>query len=118
MCLNTSTGVGLHLGTAGAGTPNNTRTVTVPIFVQSLSATTPTQVIDLGSHFSDPLITNSAVTMNIRAGGASQTIKLNLLDTTAPQTVANFFDYVNSGAYNNSFFHRETTAAKDGIGVF
>ena len=117
MFLNTSTGVGLHLGTAGAGMPNNAPTVTVPIFAQALSATTPTQVIDLAGHFSDPLITNSAVTMNISAGGASQTIKLNLLDTTAPQTVANFFDYVNSGAFNNSFFHRETTAAKDGIGV-
>jgi uncharacterized protein (TIGR03118 family) len=117
MFLNTSTTTALQVGTTGAGKPANTPIVTAPIASQSLSATTPSQVIDLAGNFGDPMITDSAVTMNITAGGASQTIKLNMLDTTAPRTVANFFDYINSGAFNNSFFHRETTAAKDGIGV-
>ena len=31
---------------------------------------------------------------------------MELFDTQAPQTVANFFDYIQSGAYNNSIFHR------------
>ncbi len=33
-------------------------------------------------------------------------IDINLYDTAAPQTVANFLAYVNSGAYRNSFIHR------------
>ncbi len=40
------------------------------------------------------------------SGGA---ININLFDAQAPQTVANFFDYINSGAYNNSIFHRLAT---------
>src|SRR5262249_10644362 len=117
--LNTSTTASLKFGfgTAGAGKPANAPVVTVPLFAQTLSASAPSQTLDLAGHFTNSVVTNSAVTMNITAGGASRTIKLTLLDTTAPQTVANFFDYVNSGAFNNSFFHRETTAARDGIGV-
>lgn len=34
------------------------------------------------------------------------TIDIELLDTEAPLTVANFLSYVNSGAYNNSIIHR------------
>jgi cyclophilin family peptidyl-prolyl cis-trans isomerase len=33
-------------------------------------------------------------------------IDIELFDTAAPLTVANFMNYVNSGAYNNSFIHR------------
>jgi peptidyl-prolyl cis-trans isomerase A (cyclophilin A) len=33
-------------------------------------------------------------------------IEIELFDTAAPLTVANFMNYVNSGAYNNSFIHR------------
>ena len=33
-------------------------------------------------------------------------IDIQLFDNEAPQTVANFLNYVNSGAYNNSFIHR------------
>lgn len=33
-------------------------------------------------------------------------INIELYDTAAPLTVANFMNYVNSGAYNNSFIHR------------
>ena len=34
------------------------------------------------------------------------TIDILLYDSAAPGTVANFLNYVNSGKYNNSFFHR------------
>ena len=34
------------------------------------------------------------------------TIDILLYDTAAPGTVANFLNYVNTGKYNNSFFHR------------
>jgi cyclophilin family peptidyl-prolyl cis-trans isomerase len=33
-------------------------------------------------------------------------IDIELYDTATPRTVANFLAYLNSGAYNNSFFHR------------
>src|SRR3989338_5688060 len=33
-------------------------------------------------------------------------IDIEVFDTAAPLTVANFMNYVNSGAYNNSFIHR------------
>lgn len=33
-------------------------------------------------------------------------IEIELFDAAAPLTVANFMNYVNSGAYNNSFIHR------------
>jgi len=33
-------------------------------------------------------------------------IDIELFDTAAPLTVANFMNYINSGAYNNSFIHR------------
>ena len=33
-------------------------------------------------------------------------IDIELFDSAAPLTVANFLNYVNSGAYNNSFIHR------------
>ena len=32
--------------------------------------------------------------------------RVNLFDNVTPVTVANFLDYVNNGAYTNSFFHR------------
>lgn len=32
--------------------------------------------------------------------------QVNLFDTTTPETVENFLDYVNNGDYNNSVFHR------------
>ncbi len=58
--------------------------------------------IDLAGIFTDPDITNSTVQINTDLGS----IKVQLFDTTAPQTVANFLDYVTSGAYNNDIFHR------------
>lgn len=33
-------------------------------------------------------------------------IEIELFDAAAPLTVANFMNYINSGAYNNSFIHR------------
>lgn len=36
-------------------------------------------------------------------------IDIELLDSGAPRTVANFLSYLNSGAYNNSFIHRSVT---------
>ena len=46
------------------------------------------------------------MTFNITNGGTPESLVVNLFDTTAPQTVDNFFDYVNSGDYNNALFTR------------
>ena len=43
------------------------------------------------------------VTMDTTLGN----IDIQLFDQTAPQTVANFLNYVISGAYDNSIFHRD-----------
>lgn len=40
--------------------------------------------------------------------------QIELLPSAAPQTVANFLSYVNSGAYTNTFFHR---SVQQGIGI-
>ena len=34
---------------------------------------------------------------------------VQLFDTQAPTTAANFLSYVNAGSYTNTFFHRSTT---------
>ncbi len=59
-------------------------------------------VKDLAGVFTDPDITNSEVQINTNMGS----IEVQLFDTTAPQTVANFFDYILNGSYNNTIFHR------------
>lgn len=43
---------------------------------------------------------------SVRMQTALGPIDIELFDTDAPQTVANFLGYVESGAYNNSFIHR------------
>ncbi len=47
---------------------------------------------------------SSATTVSMHT--ALGEISIELYDTAAPLTVANFMNYVNSGAYNNSFIHR------------
>ena len=117
--LNTSADTDLPFaGTPGLGTPNNTPFVSTPIANQTLSSTATTKTIDLAGHFSDPIISDSSVTMNVTANGvANQKINLTLSDTTAPQAVANFFDYVNAGGYDNNIFFRNTNTAGDGIDI-
>jgi cyclophilin family peptidyl-prolyl cis-trans isomerase len=59
-------------------------------------------VLDLAAYFDAITITNSIVEFNTSSGP----IQVQLFDRQAPQTVANFFDYVTSGLYNSSIFHR------------
>jgi cyclophilin family peptidyl-prolyl cis-trans isomerase len=47
---------------------------------------------------------SSATTVRLQT--ALGMVDIQLFDTAAPLTVANFLKYVNSGAYNNSFIHR------------
>jgi cyclophilin family peptidyl-prolyl cis-trans isomerase len=44
-------------------------------------------------------------------------VYVDLLDSVAPISAANFLQYVNAGRYDNSMIHRKTTVAGDGLGV-
>jgi cyclophilin family peptidyl-prolyl cis-trans isomerase len=102
-------------GTVTVGTPQGTATtnpsgdkggptVSTPINDVSVARNAADTTLDLAANFTDPDIVdgNTTVTLNTSSGP----INLTLLDRTAPQTVANFVDYVNNGSYNNSIFHR------------
>jgi cyclophilin family peptidyl-prolyl cis-trans isomerase len=78
--------------------------VTHPVSPISVSQNATPMTVDLAAHFGDPDIVdgNTTVTMNTSSGP----INLTLFDASAPQSVANFVDYAQSGTYTNSFFHR------------
>ena len=67
-------------------------------------------MIDLAANFGSADITTSQVTENITANGQTLPLNVTLFDAQTPQTVANFYDYVNSGRYNNSIFNRLVTS--------
>ncbi|HEY1603322.1 MAG TPA: peptidylprolyl isomerase [Pirellulales bacterium] len=49
---------------------------------------------------------DTVVTFNVTVAGQPESFQVELFNSAAPQTVANFLNYVNSGAYDNTFFHR------------
>jgi cyclophilin family peptidyl-prolyl cis-trans isomerase len=67
-----------------------------------------TSFVDLASNFFDPDTTNTTVTFNTTLG----TFNVNLLDTSAPETVTNFLNYIQAGDYNNGLFHRLSNLAQ------
>jgi cyclophilin family peptidyl-prolyl cis-trans isomerase len=77
-------------------------TQTAAVSPVQLAPGTSSSAIDLSQHFTDPLVTGSAVVIETTQGN----IALNLLDTTAPKTVANFLSYVNAGSYANTVIQR------------
>jgi peptidyl-prolyl cis-trans isomerase A (cyclophilin A) len=58
--------------------------------------------INLAQYFTDSTLPGTLVTFNTSLG----TIDVGLTDQATPLTVANFLSYVESGAYNGTFFHR------------
>ena len=58
--------------------------------------------ITLNQHFNDPVLPGTLVTFSTTQGN----IQVGLSDAATPQTVANFLSYLNSGAYNDTIFHR------------
>lgn len=58
--------------------------------------------IDLSTHFADPAIAGTVVQFQT----SINTFDVVLTDQATPRTVANFLNYVNSGAYNDTIFHR------------
>jgi cyclophilin family peptidyl-prolyl cis-trans isomerase len=106
--LSNSTPMQFLQSVAGSGTglanfrPNNAPFVKTAIQAVSVGKNAADTKIDLAANFSDPDITDSMVRIDTTDGP----INVELFDTKAPQTVANFLNYVQSGAYNNSVFHR------------
>ncbi len=82
--------------------PNNKPVVKTAIADLSLPLNSSGTSIDLAGHFSDPDMGNSLIRFTTSLGSFDVT----LFDALAPQTVANFYDYINAGDYNNSIFHR------------
>jgi cyclophilin family peptidyl-prolyl cis-trans isomerase len=58
--------------------------------------------LDVAGTFDDADITDTKVRFDTSAGP----VNVELFDRAAPKTVANFLNYVTSGAYANSIFHR------------
>jgi cyclophilin family peptidyl-prolyl cis-trans isomerase len=97
---------------------NNAPTISSAIADVSVAQNAADTKINLAGHFTDADFTNSQVTFNITRGGQTFAIPVELFDTTAPRTVANFFDYVTAGDYTNSIFHRlESTFVIQGGGL-
>lgn len=83
------------------------------------NTTTPT-VIDLTGAFNAPNLTDPIVQFDVSTDGGTtvQPINVQLFNQLAPQTVANFLNYVESGSYNNTIFHRIQTTTPNGISIF
>src|SRR5262249_4403172 len=59
-------------------------------------------ILDLAGNFDDLDISNSLVRFDTSRGP----ITVELFDRQAPRTVANFFNYINSGRYRDTVIHR------------
>ncbi|HEX3148896.1 MAG TPA: SdrD B-like domain-containing protein [Gemmataceae bacterium] len=124
----TFTGVALTMGantftakaTNGGGTTTGTATTIMrvagstnaaPTVKTALSPVTTSaggsKTIDLAGSFDDADITDTLVKFDTSAGN----VNIELFDKQAPKTVANFLNYVNSGKYTNSIFHRSASSA-------
>ncbi|HVS35235.1 MAG TPA: peptidylprolyl isomerase [Gemmataceae bacterium] len=102
--LNTPPSNAFGLPTAGK-TSNSPPVVNVPISNVAVASGGST-TIDLAANFLDPDMTNSQVVFNTSDGAMT----VNLNDAAAPQTVANFLDYVENSRYDGTIFHRLDTA--------
>jgi cyclophilin family peptidyl-prolyl cis-trans isomerase len=105
--LTSTTTTDLPFQPAGSGVNLlNGRENSAPFVVTAIPDVTGTKggsdTIDLAGFFSDPDITDTFVRFDTSAGS----INVELFDTKAPRTVANFLNYVNNARYTNTIFHR------------
>jgi cyclophilin family peptidyl-prolyl cis-trans isomerase len=102
--LATTTNASLGLPSAGA-TANSPPTVHRAITNVALASGGAGSMIDLAANFSDPNTTNSQIVFDTSDGAMT----VNLFDAQAPQTVANFLDYIQNSRYNDTIFQRLDT---------
>jgi peptidyl-prolyl cis-trans isomerase A (cyclophilin A) len=106
--LNSTTSGAFSFAAAGDGQglasdrANNSPIVSTPIADVSVGKNNADTTIDLAGNFSDPDMTDSMIRFDTSAGP----INVELFDAAAPRTVANFFNYINDGRFNNSIFNR------------
>ena len=93
------------LGLPGAGATANSPPVVSSPIANVVVASGGSTTIDLAASFSDPDTTNSQIVFDTSDGAMT----VNLNDAQAPQTVANFLDYVENSRYNDTIFHRLDT---------
>jgi cyclophilin family peptidyl-prolyl cis-trans isomerase len=100
------------LGSAGT-IANSAPVFDASIANMILSSGGAAQTIDLAAHFTDPDMNNqSEVQFQMNDGN---NMNIMLTESSTPQTVANFFDYVESGRYDGSFYHRLTNPKLSGV---
>lgn len=102
--LASTTQADFPLDTAGAA-PNNAPFLKTALADITL-ATNKSQFLDLAAFFADADFTNSRVQFTTSKG----VMNVDLLDSQAPQTVANFFDYLLAGRYDGTIYHRLDTS--------
>jgi cyclophilin family peptidyl-prolyl cis-trans isomerase len=106
--LTSTTGLSVRFGPVGKGTtavnpqPDNAPLVSTAIAPVTVAANASPTQIDLAGHFTDPDLANSQITFVTNLGK----INVTLFDKTDPQTVANFYDYINTGRFDNNWFFR------------
>jgi cyclophilin family peptidyl-prolyl cis-trans isomerase len=111
--LNTASGFPFGPGGSGVNSSIDTPVVRTPL-AEIFAGLGANQGVDLAGRFSDTgLVNGTELQFNTSAG----TINVFLDDATAPQTVANFLDYVRSGAFNNTIFHRVQNPGTDGLSI-
>lgn len=81
---------------------NNKPTIKGTLPDQTLLKNGTESFVDMAAFFDDKDMKNSQVRLKTSAGD----INVELFDRDAPQTVANFFNYVTSDSYDNTIFHR------------
>ncbi len=101
---------GGNTATASVGfTLDQAPIVSDPIDNVTVAQDAPPTVMDLKKHFSDPDSNDATGNTIVRFESNFGTIDIELFDDVAPLTVANFLNYVNSGRYSDSIFHRSVT---------
>ena len=77
-------------------------TLVNPLDDLSVMRGAPNSVVDLADTFTDPAISGTTIEFYTPYGW----FDAELYDAAAPQTVANFLNYVNSGRYDDTLIHR------------
>jgi cyclophilin family peptidyl-prolyl cis-trans isomerase len=91
------------VGTFNMVKPANTAPfVKTPIAPVTVAQGAADRFIDLAGHFDDLDLANSRVRINTNRGA----VDVELFDRQAPKTVANFYNYITDGDYDNTIFHR------------
>jgi cyclophilin family peptidyl-prolyl cis-trans isomerase len=107
MFLNSTTRSAFDFNSAGLGTAMAESAADSSPFTEDASTTVNgledgSNVVDLSGFISDPDLSSTIVEFDTTAGD----FDVQLFDSRAPQTVANFLDYVQDGNYDNAIFTR------------